>query len=123
MDDLNNDPQKVAEDIIKQATEELGFRQTATNRIFDILTAYHQLQEIAKTEEQKENETDVYYEGALAWKTVEGQKKGPFCARCHGNYNELKPMIALQKGLWECTKCSKRFNDRSGERQLYANNN
>lgn len=66
MDDLNDDPQKVAEDIIKQATEGLGFRQAATDRIIHILNCYQQLQqEIAEPKELTstgglgENETKI----------------------------------------------------------------
>jgi hypothetical protein len=111
MDDLNEAPQKVAEDIIKQATKGLGFRQAATDRIIHILNCYQQIQqEMAEPQEQKETDANISYEGALAWRTEGNQKVGPFCARCHINDNELKLMIALQKGLWECPRCNKRFN-------------
>lgn len=116
MDDLNDDPQKVAEDIIKQATQGFGFQQAATNRIIHILNCYQQLQQkIAEHKEQKESETDmrnIRVEGTLAWIIEEGdEKRGPFCARCYINDNELKLMLEIQKGLlWECPKCNRRFN-------------
>ena len=117
MDDLNAEPKTVAEDIIKQATG-LGFKQEATKRIIDILSSYHKLKNSLKIETI---ETNVIYERALAWKIVEGQKKeGPYCARCHGKNGELKPMIELQKGLWECTNCGKRFNEHAGEVHITA---
>jgi len=65
MDDLNDDPQKVAEDIIKQAKS--GFQQEAIKRIIQILNCYQQLQqeikskvkELTKTDELSENETRI----------------------------------------------------------------
>jgi len=111
MDDLNDDPQKVAEDIIKQATKGLGFRQTATDRIIHILNCYQQLQqEIAESKEKKETDFDISYEGALAWRIKENQKLGPYCARCYNKDKELLLMVELQNGLWECPKCNRRFN-------------
>ena len=111
MDDLNDEPQTVAEDIIKQATRGLGFRQTATDRIIHILSCYQQLQhEIAEPKEQKEIDSDISYEGGLAWKTKACQKTGPFCARCHIKDKKLLLMVELQKGFWECPQCNRRFN-------------
>jgi len=111
MDDLNDDPQKIAEDIIKQATEGLGFRQAATDRIIHILNCYQQLQqEIAEPKGQKETDVDISYEGALAWKIEEGQKVGPYCARCFNKDKELLLMVEVLKGLWECPGCNRRFN-------------
>ena len=110
MDDLNEDPQKVAEDIIKQAST--GFRQAAADRIIHILNCYQKLQqEIVEPKEQKESQTDIRIEGALAWRIEEGDdKRGPFCARCHVNDKELPLMLEIHKGLWECPKCKCRFN-------------
>ena len=44
MDDLNDNPQKVAEDIIDQATKYFKFRQSTIERIVRTLEYYHQLQ-------------------------------------------------------------------------------
>ena len=113
MDDLNDDPQKVAGDIIDQATKHFKFRQAAVDRIVMILESYHQLQkEIAEPKQQKETDMrDIRFEGALAWIIEEGdEKRGPFCARCYINDKELKLMLELHKGLWECPRCNRRFN-------------
>jgi len=118
MDDLNDDPQEIAEDIIKQATN-LGFKQEATVRIVRILETYHQLQnDIAESKEQKANENDIVVDGFLAWKTKDNhQKEGPYCARCYIKDKELFQLIDMEKGLWECAKCGKRCRDSSFERQ------
>jgi len=55
LNDLNDDPQKVAEDIIDQTR--LGFREEATKRIVFILDSLHQLQnQIPDFKKQKEEE-------------------------------------------------------------------
>ena len=55
MNDLKDDSQKVAEDIVDQTR--LGFREEATKRIVSILDSLHQLQnQIADFKKQKEEE-------------------------------------------------------------------
>lgn len=116
MDDLNDDPHKVAEDIIREALQGDKSEKEATERLVNILNCYQQLQqEIAEPKGQKESETDmrdIRIEGALAWIFEEGdEKRGPFCARCYINDKEFKLMLEIQKGLlWECPRCGKRFN-------------
>lgn len=113
MDDLNDVPEKVAEDIIKQATEGLGFRQTATDRIIDILISYHKLQKvISEFQMQQESETiDIPYDGDFAWKTSKGQKDGPFCAKCHSIGNGDIRLIDKTNGMWRCGKCNGTYFD------------
>ncbi len=57
MDNLNDDPQKVAEDIIKQAKS--GFQQEATNRIIQILNCYQQLQQEIKSKVEELTTTEL----------------------------------------------------------------
>lgn len=106
MDDLTENPEKVAEDIIKQATG-LGFQMEATVRIVQILKNYHQLQkELAKFINPQETESSLSYDGNAVWKTVKGQKDGPYCARCHIRDKELFRLLEQKNDLWRCAKCN-----------------
>ena len=105
MDDLNENPEKVAEDIIKQAKS--GFVSEATQRIIRMLTAYHQLrEELTEFKKLQETESSISYDGNSAWKTVKGQKDGPFCTGCHIREKELFRLIDQKNGLWRCAKCN-----------------
>jgi len=107
MDDLNDNPQKVAEDIIKQATG-LGFKNEATVRIVRILETYHQLQnDLAMFKEQKETESDVSIDGSFSWKTIQGQKHGPYCAACYTK-TQGKELIRLIEVKNHSGRCAKR---------------
>ena len=111
MDDLNENPEKVAEDIIKQATG-LGFQMEATVRIVQILENYHQLQkELAKFIKPQETESSISYDGGFAWKTTKGQKDGPYCATCHSIDKGLIRLIDKKKGMWRCGKCNGAYFD------------
>jgi len=106
MDDLNDNPQEIAEDIIKQATG-LSFKEEATQRIIRIITAYQkQREELEALEKQKQTEADVICDGPFAWRMKGNQRVGkPCCAYC---YNKNKKMIELidckVKGQWQCKK-------------------
>ncbi len=91
MDDLNDDPHKVAEDIIREALQGDKSEKEATERLVHILTSYHQLQnDIAESKEQKATENDIVVDGFLAWKTKDNhQKEGPYCARCYIKDKEI----------------------------------
>jgi hypothetical protein len=112
MDDLNENPEKVAEDIIKQATG-LGFQTEAAVRIVQILENNHQLQkELAKFIKPQETESSISYNGDFAWRTDEkGQKHGPYCATCHSIGKGLFRLIDQKKGAWRCDKCNMAYFD------------
>lgn len=125
MDDLNDNPQQVAEDIISQATKPFPFPKEATERITYILTAYHQLrEEIAEPKQQKQTTKNIIYDGGFAWEMIDNQKQGPYCARCHSK-SEGKDLIRLidhKDGRWDCPKCSHYFFDASHKKQQQAIN-
>ena len=107
MDDLNDNPQKVAEDIIKQATS-LGFKQEATVRIVRILETCHQLQnEPTKFNEQQETELDISIDGSFVWKTIQDQKHGPYCAACYTKTQgkDFIRLINVINHSGTCAKC------------------
>ena len=106
MDDLNDNPQKIAEDIIIQATKPFPFQKEAIERIICILIAYHQLrEEIAEPKKEKQIEKDITYDRDVVWNTIGGQKKGPYCARCYIKDKELYQLITRGKEEWLCAKC------------------
>jgi len=115
MDDLNDNPQEIAEDIIKQATG-LSFKEEATQRIIRIITAYQkQREELEALEKQKQTEADVICDGPFAWRMKGNQRVGkPCCAYC---YNKNKKMIELidckVKGQWQCPECDRYHYDDS----------
>ncbi len=107
MDDLNDNPQKVAEDIIKQATS-LVFKQEATVRIVRILETCHQLQnELTKFNEQQETELDISIDGSFVWKTIQDQKHGPYCASCYTKTQgkDFIRLINVINHSGTCAKC------------------
>ena len=112
MDDRSDEPQEVAEDIIKQATT-FGFRQEATIRIVQILKSYKEPREnIAKLAEQLQTESEVSCDGYLAWREAEGQIDGPFCALCYNGQKGLFRLIERKgTGWWECPSCEKRVQE------------
>jgi len=108
MNDLNDEPQKVAEDIIDQATKGFKFRQTAIERIIYIIKSYHQLQqEIAEPKEQQKAESDISIDGSFAWKIIQDQKHGPYCAACYTKTQgkELIQLIEVKNHSGRCAKC------------------
>lgn len=120
MDDLNEDPQKVAEDIIKQAKS--GFVSEATQRIIRMLTAYHQLrEELAELKKQKQTDADVICDGAFAWRMEGNLKAGPFCAYCYKKNHIFKELIdCKEKGKWECPECERFHYDDSFKMPTHA---
>lgn len=114
MDDLSDEPQKAAEDIINQAKS--GFRQEAINRIIQILTSYHKLQkDFEELFEQQQTEYEVSFDGYLAWRIIEGKKEGPYCALCYNGYKGLFRLVERKGtgGWWECPKCQKHVQESS----------
>jgi len=108
MDDLNDDPQKVAEDIIDQATKDFKFRQSAIDRIILILESYHQLkQENAVPKVQQKTESDIVIDGSFAWKVIQGQKQGPYCAACYTKTQgkDFIRLINVINHSGTCAKC------------------
>lgn len=120
MDELTEEPEKVAEDIIKQAKS--GFVSEATQRIIRMLTAYHQLrEELAELKKQKQTEAEVICDGTFAWR-MEGNRRlaGPFCAYCYNKNGELKKLIDLKKGQWQCPECERYHHDNSYKRPTHS---
>ncbi len=108
MNDLNDDPQKIAEDIIDQATKDFKFRQSAIDRIILILESYHQLkQEIAVPKVQQKTESDISIDGSFAWEIIQNQKHGPYCAACYTKTQgkELIRLIELKNHSGRCAMC------------------
>jgi hypothetical protein len=120
MDDLNEEPQKVAEDIIEHATKGLGFKQGAICRIFDILTAYHQIQEeLAGLKKQVDSDcTDVEVVGEFAFKkNKENQIADRCCAYCYRREKVLIQLVDMGNMSWKCVKCDKIVYDISRKPQ------
>lgn len=108
MDDLYDEPQKVAQDIIDQATKDFKFRQSAIDRILQILESLHQTrQKIAELQEQKE-QPNIIFDGFFAWKLVDDQQQGPYCAACYTKTQgkELIRLINVKEHSGYCAKCN-----------------
>lgn len=114
MDDINDEPEKIAEDIIKQAKS--GFGPEATQRIIRILNAYHkQREELAELKKQKQTEVDVICDGPFAWRMEGNQRVGrPCCAYCYNKNKNLMELIDCKvKGQWQCPGCERYHYDDS----------
>ncbi len=119
MDELTDVPEKVAEDIMKQA--KIGFSEEATQRIIRILTAYHQLrEELAEIEKQNQTEANVIFDGTFVWRIIEGQREGPYCGYCYGKNKDWKKLIDHKKGQWQCPECEKYHHDESFNRPTHS---
>ena len=123
MDDLNDEPEKVANDIINKQVK-IGFAEEATQRIIRILTAYHQLrEELAELEKQKQTEADVICDGTFAWRMEGNQRVGRCCAYCYRKKKIMMELIDLKEqkeGLWQCPECDEFHHDESYERQTHT---
>lgn len=93
MDDLRNDPEEVAEDIVKQAGP-LGFREDAKKRIIQILTAYHDLAG------KLELSSSVKFDGICY---ILGDRK--LCPRCWKKEARDVDVTEKEKGSYECQVC------------------
>lgn len=119
MNDLQEDPIKVAEDIIAQGTKDLKFPSEAKNRIVNTLEAYHSSQknylkakqEIEELKAKNKDEPNVVIESEVCWNLVNDEKKGPYCSRCWINKNILMPMKDHGSGIHTCIECSNSWND------------
>jgi hypothetical protein len=93
MDDFRDDPEKVSEDIVKQAGP-LGFREDAKKRIMQILIAYHALK--AKLELT----SSVKFDGLCY---VLGNRK--LCPRCWKKEGINADVTEKEEGSYRCQVC------------------
>ena len=119
MDDLGDDPIKVAKDIIDQGTKGLKFAKEAENRIVNILNAYRvyqqldlqQKQEIEELKAKIRAEAEIIVEGGVCWKVLNGEKKVPYCCRCWSTNKVLMPMRDNRNGIHTCIECNNSWDD------------
>jgi len=93
MDDLIDDPEKVSEDIVKQAGP-LGFREDAKKRIIQILIAYHDLKR------KLDLTSCVKFDGICY---ILGNRK--LCPRCWKKEGQDVEITEKEKGLYQCQVC------------------
>ena len=119
MNDLHEDPKKVAADIIAQGTKGLKFASEAEKRVLDILNAYHNSQdnysklehEMEELETKTKAEAEIIEEGEVCWKIVGSSKKGPYCSRCWIKDKVLMPMRECGSGIHACIECTNSWDD------------
>ena len=65
--------------------------------------------ELAKFKEQQETESDISIDGSFAWKIIQGQKRGPYCAACYTKTQgkELIQLIDVKNHSGKCSKCGR----------------
>lgn len=93
MDDLRDDPEKVAEDIAKQAGP-LGFREDAKKRIIQILIAYHDLKS------KLDLTSSVKFDGICY---ILGNRK--LCPRCWKKESQDVDVTEKEEGSYKCQVC------------------
>lgn len=93
MDDLRDDPEKVAEDIVKQASP-LGFREDAKKRIIQILISYHDLKL------RLDLTSSVEYDGICY---IIGNRK--LCPRCWKKEGRDVDVTEKEEGSYKCQVC------------------
>jgi len=119
MDDLREEPTKVAKDIIDQGSKGLKFANEAENRIVNILNAYRECEQLSLQQKQEIDalkakigaKAEIIVEGEVCWKALDREKKAPYCSRCWIKNKELMPMRDDRNGIHTCIECNNSWDD------------
>jgi hypothetical protein len=119
MDDLREDPEKVAADIITQGTQGLKFASEAENRIVNILNAYRASQQSYLKAKEEVEQLKAHSENGKEFIIKDGvyydqDGDGPFCTGCYDTKKRpirlvRQPRVFETFGKYKCPSCKEHY--------------